>query len=547
MRSIPHHRVPSPPPLRGEWRADARARAAYAEGAGIFRILPAAVAVPRDLDDLARILRWASLERVPIVPRGAGTGMAGDNVGAGVVLDLMHLLPRRLVVADGVLIASAGVRCAEADAAAAAAGLRMPVSPSSAAFATLGGMVNTDAAGARTVHAGGVRRWLRRLTLMTIDGELTTLRRGGGTPSDTAATRRFAAQAAGAIRARAAEVRRRFPAVAKNAAGYALDRWLASRDLLDLVVGSEGTLGLVVETEWQLESRPAAEAALAVALTDLDALPAVIGALRDEGARAIELLDRSLVTELSAAPGSALARLPGGAEALLLVAFEGEAATVAEQVAHAEMSYRRMGHATAAATAPEQVAELWRARHRASSRLAAMPGRRSLQVVEDGCVPIGQLPSYIRGVRAATGRHGIPAAIFGHAGDGHLHVNLLPDVALPGWEEAVARIAEEVHQLAMALGGSISGEHGAGRLRAPWLERQYGAGIMALFARVKFAFDPHAILNPGIILPGGEPILSQLKLGAAAVPIADDIALAFRTMEREGRWDTDRLALADAR
>ena len=168
-----------PPPIRGIFRTDQRARAAYAEGAGIFRILPSAVCVPQDREDVASLAHWASAHRVALVPRGAGSAMGGGNVGDGVVVDLTDL-PARVDVDAGARRARAGasVTLAELNRAADPAGLRLPPDPSSGRWATLGGMLSTNAAGARTVRYGSVRRWIESAELVTAEGEVTELRRG---------------------------------------------------------------------------------------------------------------------------------------------------------------------------------------------------------------------------------------------------------------------------------------------------------------------------------------------------------------------------------
>jgi hypothetical protein len=139
----------------------------------------------------------------------------------------------------------------------------------------------------------------------------------------------------------------------------------------------------------------------------------------------------------------------------------------------------------------------------------------------------------------------LPVVIFGHAGDGHLHVNVLPDVDRPGWEDAVGALMTAVTDEVLRLGGTPAGEHGDGRLRAGLVERLYGSDIMALFALVKAAFDPRGILNPGVILPEEWTPLDQLKAGPQAVPLPPDIAEALRTLERSADYGQSRIALAD--
>jgi FAD/FMN-containing dehydrogenase len=160
-------------------------------------------------------------------------------------------------------------------------------------------------------------------------------------------------------------------------------------------------------------------------------------------------------------------------------------------------------------------------------------------------VPLEALGAYLSGIRSAAERHGVPVAIFGHAGDGHVHVNALPDLTRPGWREALAALFTDVTELLVRLGGVPSGEHGAGRLRAGVLERFYGREVMNLFAAVKRAYDPGALLNPGVILPAPDwSPLSDLKVGPDAAPIPDDIAARLRDTERHAAWGASKLTLA---
>jgi FAD/FMN-containing dehydrogenase len=535
-----------PPPIRGVYRTDLRARAAYAEGAGIYRILPEAICVPADRQDVVSLVRWASAHRVPLVPRGAGSAMGGGNVGEGVVVDLTGL-ERRLEIlpAERIARTSANITLAELNAAADPHDLRVPPDPSSGRWATMGGLVSTNAAGARSVRYGSVRRWVRAVELVTPGGEVFVLRRGGGS-GDGPTARRFEAELAPALREAARLIAARFPRTRKNSSGYALDAWLASGDLLDLIVGAEGTLGLVVEVEWALDPIPAHRAALRVELRSLDDLVKAVAALHGAEPSAIELLDRTFLELVSrTVEGAGLAR----AEAILLVELErSNAGDLARAVDAAAEAVRPIAASVETALSPTSAARLWALRHAASPILARLPEhRRSLQVVEDGCVPVERTGDYIRAVRQAAASRGIAAVVFGHAGDGHVHVNLLPEVGRPGWEAAVADLLEEVTSALVRLGGTAAGEHGDGRLRAGLLGRIYGEEVVALFRRLKQLFDPLGILAPGVILPAGEPAIGRLKVGADAAALPDDIARALREIERGGGYARSRLELADAR
>jgi hypothetical protein len=171
-------------------------------------------------------------------------------------------------------------------------------------------------------------------------------------------------------------------------------------------------------------------------------------------------------------------------------------------------------------------------------------------VIEDGCVPVERLGEYIAAVRRAAAEQDLSVVMFGHAGDGHLHVNLLPELAREGWEAAAVRLFQQVTDAVIRLGGTPSGEHGDGRLRAGTLLDVYGPEVLELFRRVKQAFDPLGIFNPGIILPcpegphAGEPPIGRLKVGSGAVPIPADVQRGLREIELTGGYGRCRLELA---
>jgi FAD/FMN-containing dehydrogenase len=531
-----------PPPIRGIFRTDPRARAAYAEGAGIFRIVPSAVCIPRDREDVCSLAHWAAAHRVALVPRGAGSAMGGGNVGDGVIVDLTALPTRlELDIPARRARAGAGMTLAELNRLADAHGLRLPPDPSSSRWATLGGLLSTNAAGARTVRYGSVRRWIESAELVTADGEVTELRRGQPPLGRTRAVDRFESDAGPALRAASDLVRARFPRTRKNASGYALDAWLESGDLLDLVIGAEGTLGLVTSAVWRLDPVPPARGGLRVALRSLDDLADAVASLLVHAPSAVELLDRTFLELVNEA----------GPEAVLLVEFERDDPSAArEAVERSAAAVAPWAASVDPGFTPAAAERLWALRHAASPILAGLPeSRRSLQVIEDGCVPIERMGAYVRAVRAAAAERELAVVIFGHAGDGHVHVNLLPEIGRAGWEAAVGSLLDAVTDALVGLGGTPSGEHGDGRLRAGLLARVYGDDIVALFARVKRAMDPLGILNPGVILPGAdsEPgrAIRRLKVGQHAAPLPDDIARGLRRIEQRGGYAQPRLELAD--
>jgi len=477
---VPHAALlPAPVP---SLTTDERVRAAYSEGAGIYRIVPAGVALPRGVEELQALVRWAAETRTPLVPRGAGSGMPGGGVGRGVVVDLspgFHWIAPDW--SHRAVWVGASVTAADISDAARPFGLRLAPDPSSGAFATSGGLTATNAAGPRSVRCGSVRAWVDAVEIVEADGTARRVTRGAG-------------------------------------------RWETA-------------------VRWRLEPIPPDVAGASLGFGSLDALAQAVPFLIALNPSAVELLDR---TFLELVRGDGL-DLPGGIEGLLLVEFERDTRAAARGVVgDAVRGLKTSTVHVATAVDRGGLERLWSVRKLASPALARLPpSRRSLQVVEDGCVPLERLAEYIAGVRAAAERCGVPVALFGHAGDGHVHVNALPDTTVPGWQEALAGLFAAVTELLVKLEGTPSGEHGDGRLRAGLLERFYGADVVALFRDVKRAYDPRAILNPGVILPSPEwAPLSDLKVGAAAAPIPDDIGARLREIERTAGWATPKLELA---
>ncbi len=539
------------PVFRGIWRDDPRARAAYSEGAGIYRIVPRAVAVPSTTQALVDLVRWAGEHQVPLVPRGAGSGMPGGNVGDGVVVDLTALDGAPVAVDQVALLATTGAAVSLGVLAEAAGrvGLRMPVDPSSARWATVGGVVGTNAAGARTVKYGSVRRWVEGLTMVTADAEVVRLDRGVK-PADSAMARRLDAALADTLRLARWRVASTFPKVRKNTAGYALDAYLESADLLDLIIGSEGTLGIVTEVRWRLEPIPQYRLGLRAGLREARRLSHCVPALLELGPSRVEFLDGSFLRFAA----DSIRALPRGerlvdAGAVLMVEFEGsDAAALAGDLERAVGILRPECLEVAVGQDAKELDALWEIRHAASPRLASLgPTRRSLQVIEDGSVPIARLGDYLAAVDAIASQRNLPVVMFGHAGDGNVHANLLPDVTVPGFEAVLQAVFEDVARLVLALGGSPSGEHGDGRLRVGLVERVYGFEMTQVFRQIKRAFDPSGILNPGVKLDfgAGEPPIRSLKVGSGAAPIPADIAAGLRRLEQGAGYGSSRLDLAD--
>ena len=532
--------------FRGTFRDDLPARAVYSEAAGIARILPRAIAVPRDADDVATLVRWAAEHHVPLVPRGSGSSMAGGAIGDGVIVDLS-----RLDAVDAPDVASRTIRCGPGavrdtvDRAARAVGLQFPVDPSSGAFCSVGGMVSTNASGAHTLRYGSTRAWVEALDCVFADGSRAALRRGAPVPRTPLVTAALDALAPVIAAERASPSRH--AGVRKESSGYGLAAYADSGELVHLIAGSEGTLALVVGLELRLAPLRPHTASVLGAFATLEG--AVVGAdgARRMGAVACEALDRTFLDV--ARRGGAPVPTPEDAESVLLAEVEADTPDEATKMVRAIESEFRAAGATAITLALDPATEhaLWEIRHAASPILNHLdPSLTSMQLIEDACVPPDRLAEYVRGVRALLERHGIRGVIFGHAGDAHMHVNSLVRVGEPDWRTRVEGLLDDVTALVARLGGTITGEHGDGRLRAPLLPRVWSAESVERFAAVKQAFDPAGILNPGakIALEGARAV-SDVKYDPSLSPLPEPARAALTRVERERAYARSRLALLD--
>ncbi|HEU4988315.1 MAG TPA: FAD-binding oxidoreductase [Gemmatimonadaceae bacterium] len=541
--------ISAPPGFRGTFRTDDDARAVYGEGAGVARCWPRAVAVPTDTRDLKTLVGWAHRERVPLVPRGSGSGMAGGAVGDGVVADLSRLRTMGEVNRETRTVrVGAGVLRGEVDRAARAVGLRFPVDPSSGEFCTVGGMASTNAAGAHTMRHGPMRPWVQALHCVFDDSADAELRRGVSAPREIAAIDRFLRDAHDAIVRREHATPSVHRGVYKDSSGYATSAYAASGDFIDLLVGSEGTLALFTELELRLEPVPAASASLLGEFRSLDLAVRAAVETRKLGASACELLDRTFLDV--AGTGSAPLPVGAGADAVLLVKLDGESMRdVGARARSIEQAFRRIG-ASGVTLALDAAAEreIWELRHAVSPILSRLdPSIKSMQFVEDGAVPPDHLADYVRGVRAVLDRHKVKGVIFGHAGDAHIHVNPLIDVSQPDWRAKVDGILDGVVALTASLGGTLTGEHGDGRMRTPLLTRVWTDAARERFALVKRCFDPSGIFNPGVKVPvPAQRPLNDVKYDPSLPPVPPAAARALEIVERDRAYAQFRLALLEA-
>ncbi len=415
---------------------------------------PEAVVFCDSTEDVAFVVAVAAEHRVPVIPYGAGSSLEGHllAVQGGISVDVSRMDKLlQLNSEDLTVTVQAGVTRMQLNREIKDSGLFFPIDPG--ADATLGGMSATRASGTNAVRYGTMRENVLALTVVTASGEV--IRTG--------------------TRAR------------KSSAGY---------DLTRLMVGSEGTLGVITEVTLKLHPLPESVAAAICSFDDATAAVDTVIEIIQMGVpiARCELLDANAVIAVNAHDKLGLIEKP-----LLLMEFHGSAASVAEQAATVQaLAAEHGGTAFQWATTPEERTRLWTARHHAFlSGLQLRPGCRA--VTTDCCVPISGLADAVTQALAEAEAAGLPHFIVGHVGDGNFHVAYLIDPALPGEREVAERLNHQLVQRAIAAGGTCTGEHGIGLHKQGFLVDEAGAGAVAMMRQIKQALDPHNIMNPGKI------------------------------------------------
>ncbi len=506
------------PAYAGEVDARKVTRTLYASNASICMVMPAAVAVPAGAEDVVRIVRAAAAHGVPVTPRGAGSSVAGQSLGEGVILDFAPRMNRLVALdaAERVVRVEPGMIRNRLDEALQPSGLWFPPNPSSGGFCTLGGMIATNSGGSHSLKYGTTRHYVRELKLVLADGSRCTVRASQTTRADVAETERaraLAEQVRGILAEHRAALAAERPRSLRNSCGYNLFEAETPEGLVDLtriLCGSEGTLGIIVEATLALLPRPTQKRGVMLAFAEEQAAFAAVQPLVEAyGPATVQCLPRDLLAlardhgELADEDGWLSPELA----TLLLVEFDGTDAEADAVEAAAQRCASELGpphgpaYRTDVAHTPAALDALWRVRRSAAALLWRLPGsERPTRWIEDGAVPPEKLPEFVAGLRELFAAHGLDAALFGHAGQGLLHFSPRVDPHAPGFTEQLAALGEAHAELVRALGGVVSGEHGDGLLRTPYLRRNFPRSYAA-FEATKRIFDPAWRLNPLVIVP----------------------------------------------
>ena len=513
----------------GEVRFDKVSRALYSTDASVYQIEPLGVVIPRSAEAVIAAVNLAAAHGIPITPRGGGTSQAGQSIGSGLVLDTSKYLNRVIEINPDEQWARVepGVVLDELNAALRAHNLRFAPDVSSASRATVGGMMANNSSGARSVLYGKTIDHVFEQRVVLSDGRLAHFRplershANGAGAGDTIEARAYRSIPELGVR-HAGEIARRFPKVLRRVGGYNLDAFVdpsAPVDLTRIMVGSEGTLGFIVDAKIKLVSLPKQKSVLTIEFEHLlDALGATPAILK-HGPSAVEVMDDFILSHAkshAALDVQRRAMISTDGSSLLCVEFYAD--SVDELKSRMDAVERDL-----APMKPVKIRQvidpltqqaIWSFREAALGLSTAMKtDDKAISFVEDTAVAPEKLRDYIERFIAIVRRHRTRAGVYAHASVGCLHVRPVVNLKTADGVAQFEAIANEVADLVLEFGGALSGEHGDGLVRGAFNEKMFGSELYQAFRQVKKTFDPNGIFNPGRIVDT-PPITSHLRYGA---------------------------------
>ncbi|MFH1562180.1 MAG: anaerobic glycerol-3-phosphate dehydrogenase subunit C [Nitrospirota bacterium] len=496
--------------IKGEVLFDELTRTIYSTGASIYKIKPVAVVIPKDKEDVVQLIEYAKAEGIPVIPRGACSSLTGAAIGSGIVIDFTKYMNQIIQVNEDFVDVQPGLVYAKLNKRLAAVNRFFAPDPSSGDFCTIGGMIGCNAGGAHSVKYKATNEYVESLEVVLASGELVNIEKcspqRGKPPQTIIANKIFDLLSKNELL-----IEEWTPKVKRNACGYNLniikDGML---NLPELLVGSEGTLGIITEARLRINKPLKHKIVALLNIGSLEKVGEAVEQLLEFKPCAIELMDEFFINLVKEFEPGLNSILPELSQALLLVELEGEDE---EEVKHRAENFKSITEHIQIAYDLAAQERLWRIRKSAVPIINRVRGiKRPIPFIEDTIVPIHKLGEYINQLHQIFADNQVEACIYGHAGDGNLHIR--PRLNLKDNKDLhkMKVIADEVYSLVISLKGSMTAEHGDGFLRTPYLPKQYGS-LSSLFKEVKEIFDPQNILNPGKIIDIEESFVHNLIYG----------------------------------
>lgn len=512
--------------VRGDVFVDILHRAAYASDASIYQIIPGCVVAPCDAADVAAVVKYACERGIAIAARGAGSGVAGESLCGGIVFDMRRYMDRIVSVEDegATVICEPGVVLDDLNKYLAEYGRKIGPDPSSSNRATVGGSVANNATGAHSLEYGYIGDYVESIEAVLADGSVVEFKNDFD-PAETG-DEKLTSIAKGCVSVlsdKEAVISKALPVTKRNRSGYSIAGIYHDDkiDLARLLAGSEGTLCIFTKIKLRTVAVPNVKGLLQLEFDSLENMAKAVPIIVESGASACELMDRALIDMAIEALPEHRDVLPAGGVAALLVEHTGDTAEeMREKIEATDSKVSGLASGREIIFEPRQQKRLWKSRKDAAALLERRKGiKRPVPFIEDVSVENNRLAEYISGLEKIGKRYDVAMSFYGHAGDGELHVRPYLDLSDPADVKKMRSIANDVFTLAWSLGGTISGEHAVGLVRAAFLRRQYGDEFYEMLRAIKNVFDPDGVMNPGkIINDDADVMIKNLRAGHKLEP-----------------------------
>lgn len=502
--------------LRGEVTVAAQVRERYMHDASIFRAIPALVAFPMDESDIRKTARfsWQLAERgriMPITVRGGGTDFTGASIGHGIMLVTPVHMNKilELDAKNGLVVVESGINFEKLQQSLKTHGRFIPAYPASIEDATIGGSVANNAGGELSIKYGNMSEYVRSLGVVLANGELIqTARLSKRELSKKMGLSSFEGEIYRNLDALIEEyqdlIKNFKPNWPKNVSGYNIFDVKAkdgSFDLTPLIIGAQGTLGLISEVTLSAVEHNPETSLVAIYVHDFSHANQIMKEVKSLKPSAFEVIDRYTVqsildTNPNYLKGVLPSRMP---ELTLFVEFDDISKKQSKNVKKLTHALDHLGVDYRIELDDSEKQNIWKLRHSVGSIHLQNDTRLSpLPIIDDGVIDSEKLEEYLSGIYEILKKYDIKIAVWGHIGQGNLHMQPLLDIAQLGDRQKIFRLMKEYHELILSLGGSITGEYNDGRLRGPYVKDQFGDELYELFLKIKAVFDPFGILNPGV-------------------------------------------------
>jgi FAD/FMN-containing dehydrogenase/Fe-S oxidoreductase len=517
--------------VAGEVRMDHYNRLMYSTDASMYQMEPVGVVVPKDANDVETAMRIAAEHGIPVMPRGGGTSLAGQTCNHAIVIDFSKYMRSVLEVSPEERWARVqpGIVNNHLSAAVRQHGLMYGPDPVTSQRATVGGGIGNNSCGPHSVIYGKTLDHILEVDAILSDGTRTHFSPINGESLEDRMSlpgiegtiyrevRRLAHE-------NSDEIQRRFPKILRRVMGYNLDDFIGNgpMNLTRAIVGSEGTLVAVTEAKVNLVPMPTHKGLAVVHFTDLIECMEASVPILEHSPSAVELIGHMIIDNCRNNTGyrHLMQYFSDDPRELLFVEFYGDSDAEVQsklEALKADMEHRRLGYATNITNNPTEQRQWYALREAGLGLAMAIKGdAKPLPYVEDTAVSPEQLPEYVRRFEEIVHGHGTESAFYGHASTGCLHIRPVVNIKESSGVETMAQIAEEIADLVLEFGGSLTGEHGDGIVRGVFTEKMFGSDIYQAFKEIKSAFDPNNIMNPGKIIetPG---IRENLRIGPATI------------------------------